>query len=133
MWGITGRGARLGDWRRSARTLHTGIARIAVRGPLEHAVLDISGELDFSSSQDAIDVASQLPHRIVSLDLAGLEFVDVAGARAIEQIRASRQELHGERPALLGATPAVERTLRFVRTRDRGIVVTDESRGMSHA
>ncbi|MCW2926301.1 MAG: hypothetical protein JWM86_269 [Thermoleophilia bacterium] len=128
MWGITGRGARLGDWRRSARTLHAGIARIAVRGPLEHAVLDISGELDFSSSGDAIDVAAQLPHRIVSLDLAGLEFVDVAGARAIERIREDRQALHGERPALLGACASVERTLRFVRTRDRGIVVADAPR-----
>lgn len=122
MWGITGRGARLGDGRRSGRTLQTGIARIAVRGPVEHAVLDISGELDFSSVEDAIDVAAQLPHRIVSIDLAGLEFVDGAGARAIEQIRVDRTRLHGERPAVIGANASVDRTLRFVRARDSRLV-----------
>lgn len=117
MWGITARGTRLGDGRRTGRTLHSGIARIAVRGPVEHAVLDISGELDFSSVDDAIDVLEQLPHRIASFDLAGLEFVDGAGARAIERMRDDRLALHGERPALIGTTSHVERTLRIVRQR----------------
>jgi len=98
------------------------MARIAVRGPVEHAVLDIAGELDFSSVDDAVDIVSHLPHRIVSLDLAGLEFVDGAGARAIERIRDDRMHSHGERPAVIGATPAVDRTLRFVRARDRRLV-----------
>lgn len=118
MWGITGRGARLGDGRRTGRTLHVGIARVTVRGPVEHAVLDIAGELDFSSVQDLVDIVGELPHRIVSLDLTGLEFIDGAGARAIEFIRDEREQLHGERPAVIGANAAVERTLRFVRTRD---------------
>jgi anti-anti-sigma regulatory factor len=103
--------------------LHTGIARIAVRGPVEHAVLDISGVLDFSSVDDALDVVAQLPHHIVSLDLAGLDFVDGAGARAIERMRLDRERLHGERPALIGASRAVERTLRFVRSRESRLVV----------
>lgn len=98
--------------------LQVGISRIAVRGPVEHAVLDISGELDFSSVQDTIDLLADLPHRIVSIDLAGLEFVDGAGARAIERIRDAREERHGERPAVIGASSSVERTLRFVRSRD---------------
>jgi anti-anti-sigma regulatory factor len=102
--------------------LHSGIARIAVRGPVEHAVLDISGELDFSSVEDAIDVVGQLPHHIVSFDLAGLDFVDGAGARAIERMRNDRARLHGERPALVGANAAVDRTLRFVRSRDSHLV-----------
>lgn len=123
MWGITARGTRLGDGRRTGRTLRTGIARIAIRGPVEHAVLDISGELDFSSVEDAIDVVSQLPHHVVSIDLAGLDFVDGAGARAIERIRHDRQELHGELPAVIGAAPSVERTLRFVRSRESHLLV----------
>lgn len=102
--------------------LQAGTARIAVRGPVEHAVLDIAGELDFSSVDEAVDIVSHLPHRIVSLDLAGLEFIDGAGARAIERIRDSRMQSHGERPALIGATPPVDRTLRFVRARDRRLV-----------
>ena len=117
MWGITGRTARLGDGRRAIRTMHAGIARIAVRGPVEHGVLEISGELDFSSVEDALDVVASLPHHMVSIDLAGLEFLDGAGARAIEQMRDDRALLHGERPAIIGASAAVDRTIRFVRSR----------------
>lgn len=124
MWGITARGARLGDGRRSGRTLTSGIARIAVRGPVEHAVLDIGGELDFSSVEDALEVVSMLPHRIVSIDLAGLDFVDGAGARCIEQVRVDRERLHGERPAVIGASEPVARTLRFVRNRDASLLTT---------
>ena len=118
MWGITGRGARLGDGRRSGRELLGGLTRIAVRGPLEHAVLDIAGELDFSAATNAVDVVRGVPHRIVSIDLAGLDFVDTAGARAIERIRSERADMHGERPALIGVSRAVERTLRLVRNRE---------------
>ena len=117
MWGITARGVRLGDGRRTGRLLHAGLARIAVRGPVEHAVLDLSGELDFSAASVAVEVVRGVSHHIVSIDLAGLEFVDTAGARAIEQIRAERTQRHGDRPALIGVSPAVERTLRLVRTR----------------
>jgi anti-anti-sigma regulatory factor len=123
MWGITARGTRLGEGRRTGRTLRTGIARIAVRGPVEHAVLDISGELDFSSVDDAIDVVAQLPHHIVSIDLAGLDFVDGAGARAIERIRQDRRSRHNELPAIIGANASVERTLRFVRSRESRLLV----------
>lgn len=118
MWGITGRGARLGDGRRTGRTLQVGTTRIAVRGPVEHAVLDLSGELDFANARDVLSVVRDLPHRLVSVDLAGLEFVDGAGARAIERLREDRSALHGERPAIIGASRSTERTLRFVRSRD---------------
>jgi anti-anti-sigma regulatory factor len=118
MWGITGRGARLGEGRRSGRTLQVGIARIAVRGPVEHAVLDIAGDLDFSNVRDVVDLVADMPHRIASIDLAGLDFLDGAGARGIELVRDEREHLHDVRPTLVGASRAVERTLRFVRTRD---------------
>ena len=120
MWGITGRGARLGDGRRTGRMLQVGISRVAVRGPVEHAVLDISGELDFSSTQAVIDLVGEMPHRIASIDLGGLDFIDGAGARGIELIRTEREHLHGERPRIEGASRSVDRTLRFVRSRDTG-------------
>jgi anti-anti-sigma regulatory factor len=96
---------------------------MTVRGPVEHAVLDISGELDFSSVDDMVDLVAHMPHHIVSIDLAGLEFVDGAGARAIEQVRDEREQRHHERPAIIGATPAVDRTLRFVRNRTARLTV----------
>jgi len=102
--------------------LHTGIVKISIRGPVEHGVLEISGELDLSGAIDAVEVVAALPHRLVSIDLAGLEFVDIAGARAIERIRADRDERHGERPALIGVPSSVERTLSFVRTRDEAML-----------
>ena len=86
-------------------------------------MLDISGELDFSSVDDALDVVGQLPHHVVSIDLAGLDFVDGAGAKAIERIRHDRRERHGELPAVIGASPAIERTLRFVRSREAKLLI----------
>lgn len=123
MWGITGRGARLGDGRRTGRTLQAGTTRIAVRGPVEHAVLDLSGELDFANAREVLELTRALPHRLVSIDLAGLEFVDGAGARAIERLRNERSQLQGERPAVIGASRSIERTLRFVRNRDGRLAV----------
>lgn len=117
MWGITARGVRLSDSRRSARALHAGLARVTVRGPLEHAVLEIAGELDFADVDTLLEVAASVPHHVVSIDLAGLDFVDGAGARALERLRDDRERLHGERPAVIGATRTVDRTLRFVRAR----------------
>ncbi|MCW2974484.1 MAG: hypothetical protein JWN72_2757 [Thermoleophilia bacterium] len=118
MWGITGRSMRLGDGRaRSMRTLHVGLARIVVRGPLEHAVLEVAGELDFSDVDQFVEQVATIPHRVVSLDLAGLEFLDGAGARAVEQVRRALEERHGELPAIIGATRAVDRTLTLVRKR----------------
>lgn len=99
--------------------MHAGLARVSVRGPVEHAVLEIGGELDFGDVDRLVALVGEVPHRIASIDLAALEFVDGAGARAIEQLRSDRVALHGERPAVIGATPPVERTLRFVRSRGR--------------
>ena len=99
------------------RTLHVGLARIVVRGPVEHAVLDVAGELDFGDVEAFVAQVAGFPHRIVSLDLAGLEFLDVAGARAIEQVRIDLEARHGARPAVIGANRAVDRTLALVRRR----------------
>ncbi|MCW2949348.1 MAG: hypothetical protein JWN41_361 [Thermoleophilia bacterium] len=98
--------------------MHAGLARIVVRGPLEHAVLEIAGELDFGDVDQFVEQIAVIPHRIVSLDLAELEFLDGAGARAIEQIRHDLARRQGERPAIIGATKAVDRTMGLVRRRD---------------
>jgi anti-anti-sigma factor len=117
MWGITGRSARIGDTRRQARTLHAGLARVAVRGPVEHAVLELSGELDFGGAHDLVPMVEAMPHRIVSVDVAALEFVDAAGVRALEAVRDLLEARQGERPAIIGSSRAVERTLRLVANR----------------
>lgn len=122
MWGITGRSSRVGGQRRAIRSVQVGLARLAVRGPVEHAVLELSGELDFSDAERMIELGMALPHRIVSIDLAGLDFVDAAGARAIDRLRDERTIRHGERPAIIGASRAVERTLRLVRSRSATLV-----------
>lgn len=122
MWGITGRGARSNGTKRSVRALQAGLARIAVRGPLEHGVLELSGELDFSDADHVLEIAAEFPHRIVSIDLAGLDFVDAAGARVIDAIRDECEARHGERPAVIGANRAVERTLRLVRSRTQALL-----------
>lgn len=122
MWGITGRSSRVGGQRRAIRSVQVGLARLAVRGPVEHAVLDLSGELDFSDAERVLELGTALPHRIVSIDLAGLDFVDGAGARAIDRIRDERTIRHGERPAIIGASRAVERTMRLVRSRSTTLV-----------
>src|SRR4051812_48052296 len=98
MWGITSRSSRIGERRRAIRSVQIGLARVAVRGPLEHAVLEISGELDFSDVDGVGRFIADVPHRIVSFDLAGLDFVDTAGARLIDAIREARLDAHGERP-----------------------------------
>lgn len=122
MWGITGRSSRVGGQRRAARSVQAGLARLAVRGPVEHAVLELSGELDFSDADRVLELGVALPHRIVSIDLAGLDFVDAAGARTIDRLRDERTIRHGERPAVIGASRAVERTLRLVRSRSSALV-----------
>ncbi len=123
MWGITGRGARIAAGRKTGRALQVGISRIAVRGPVEHSVLDIAGDLDFSNVHDVVELVDELPHHIAAIDLSGLEFVDGAGARGIEQIRRRREVRHDVRPTISGASRSVERTLRFVRGRDERLVL----------
>lgn len=122
MWGITGRSSRIGGQRRAFRWTQFGLARVAVRGPVEHAVLELSGELDFSNAEKVLELGAVLPHRIVSIDLAGLDFVDGAGAKVIDAIRDERTLRHGERPAIIGASRTIERTLRLIRTRRRELV-----------
>lgn len=114
MWGITGRGVRLGEGKRLGRAIQIGLVKIAVRGPVEHAVLDVSGELDFAHTEELLSFVEDLPHRIMSIEVTGLEFIDSAGVRVLEQISSERESLHGHRPEVTGARNAVARTMRYV-------------------
>jgi anti-anti-sigma regulatory factor len=87
---------------------------MVLRGPVEHAVLELSGELDFTYAADVGRVIAEHPHRIVTVDLSGLEFVDVPGARAIAALVQDLTERNGEAPDLHGVAPAVERALAMV-------------------
>lgn len=115
MWGFSSRGVRLGDVRRQGRCFQVGLVRVTLRGPAEHTVVELSGELDFTCADAVYETVSAQPHRIVSIDLASLEFVDGDGARMLMRLAAeiaSRQ--HGDRPSLTGARRPVERTMGLV-------------------
>jgi len=52
----------------------------------EHAVLTVSGELDMATGPallEAVDAAIQRPISRLSLDLAGVPFIDSGGVRAL--------------------------------------------------
>lgn len=116
MWGITGRSGRFADRRNSERIIRLGLARIAIRGPLEHATLELAGELDFSDADTVQQYVQDFPHKFVSIDLTGLDFIDTAGARAVISICDDRTQKHGRRPAVIGASKSIERTLKLVDT-----------------
>lgn len=114
MWGLTSRGARLTGSRRLGRVYDTGLLRITVRGPVEHAVVDIEGELDFTSASGAIRAVSVLPHQCRELNISALDFVDIAGVRALRTIVREVADRCGEEPAIVGMNPAVQRVFDVV-------------------
>jgi anti-anti-sigma regulatory factor len=81
---------------------------------MEHAVVDIDGELDFTSTADVVSTFSELPHRVVSIDVSSLEFVDVAGVRALRRVVRETGERWGSEPALVGARSTLTRTMSIV-------------------
>jgi len=97
--------------------MQVGLTRLTIRGPVEHAVIELSGELDFSNAQDVVATAVSQPHRFASVDVSGLEFIDSAGCRALKAIiRANAVD--GDVPQLVGTSLAVQRTLSLVGSRD---------------
>lgn len=114
MWGVSSRGARLGANRRQGRFFRIGLVRAAVRGPVEHAVVELEGELDFTCSDALFETICAQPHRIVSIDLSSLEFVDGDGARMLMALASELGHRQGERPTLVGARRPVRRTFGLV-------------------
>jgi len=76
---------------------------------MEHALLEVAGELDFTHAEMVVAAAGALPHRIVAFDLRELEFLDIAGARALGRLSREIAERTGAAPRVTGAAPAVER------------------------
>ena len=113
MWGVTSRGVRLDGDRRPGRSIEFGPARVTVRGPVEHAIVELDGELDFAVAADVRDHVRSLPHGVVTFDVSGLDFVDGAGARAVLSML---REVPADRrvSAIAGAVPHVRRTLALV-------------------
>ncbi len=89
MWGITSKAANAGATRKRSCSIGLGTARVIARGPVEHSVIEISGELDFTCSDDLIPAINSLERRVVEFDLSDLEFVDCAGVRALAEARIS--------------------------------------------
>lgn len=82
---------------------------MVVRGPAEHAVLELTGELDFTYARDIVARVAELPRRVVSIDLSGLEFVDAEGAKALSDIVTLVESRWGDTPEIIGTSTAVER------------------------
>ena len=122
MWGFASRGTRLADARRIGRTFDSGLVRATVRGSVEHAVIDIEGELDFTSAEEMTNVVGRLPHRIVMIDVSSLDFVDAAGVRSLRTIARCIEERTGGRPAITGMSAAVRRAFDLVVERQPALV-----------
>lgn len=102
--------------------MQVGLTRLTVRGPVEHAVIELSGELDFSDAEDVMAAVAALPHTVAAVDVSGLEFIDSGGCRALHAILRTGAA-GGLRPRLVGTSPAVQRTLSLVGARERETVV----------
>jgi anti-anti-sigma factor len=92
---------------------------VAVNRCQDQVMLCLTGELDLCQvhildQAVARVVAARPPARVVTADLAGLGFADVAGARAI---LAARQRLHaaGQEVRVLGVRDPVRRILALLR------------------
>ena len=112
MWGRL-RGASSS---RPVRTHTFGSLSITRRGPAEHTVLDLAGELDFAVADAAVDYMMGLPHNVVALDLAGLEFIDADGVRMLQDLALQRGDVSGigEPCTLLNSPPHVEKAFELV-------------------
>ncbi len=115
MWGISSRSERLGgDQRRTRRVYDSGLVRATLRGPIERTVLDIEGELDFTSADDLIIAVRAIEQPVKLIELQGLDFVDTAGARALRQAATLLQASQQTDISIVGAQPNVERVLQMV-------------------
>jgi anti-anti-sigma factor len=97
-----------------------GPARVTVRGPVEHAVVEFDGEVDFAVADDVRRHVRAMPHQVVAIDVSGLDFVDGAGARMVLDLLHDVSD--DRRAAAIGAAPAhVQRTLALV---ERSVALT---------
>lgn len=123
MWGLNSRTSRLGAGGRNERLATIGLTRLRIRGPVEHGVLEVAGELDFTCAEEVLDVAQKTDHRIAAMDLSQLEFVDSRGIRALQTMQSRFAERNnGAAPDLVGVRPEIRRTFEVVDQATRGRV-----------
>lgn len=115
MWGMSSRSERLGgDNRRARRVYDSGLMRATLRGPVERTVLDIEGELDFTSAEELIVAVRAIEQPVKLIELQGLDFVDAAGARALRHAAELLEAAQQTDISIVGAQPHVERVLQLV-------------------
>lgn len=78
------------------------------RGQAGCLTLELAGELDFSSVARVRAAVDRLGCDFDRVDVRDLDFIDVAGARLLDQLSGS------DRDRIIGARPGVARTLQLV-------------------
>ncbi len=113
MWGRIHRGE---NRHRQVRSRSFGRLRCSLRGPAEHTVLDLEGELDFAVDPEFAALVRALPQRIVAIDLSELEFIDAEGVALVTALARELGERAGlDEPAMItGASGPIERTFDLV-------------------
>lgn len=118
MWGLSSRGFGLGDRRRVGRVFELGLMRVVVRGPVEHTIVELAGELDFTCASELRRRVGEMPHHIAAIDLSQLDFIDGEGVVAVQALVRDRSSADSNPPLLTGMKSAVARTFALVAQRD---------------
>jgi hypothetical protein len=95
-------GGLLSGRRRQRRIVDGRVFTATLRGPAEHAVLELSGEFDFSKVDQFEHAVGSATCRVVSIDLTGLDFVDIAAIRCIRRVSAELARKANYVPAIEG-------------------------------
>lgn len=115
MWGISNRGARLAEGRRNSRTFVAGLTRIVLRGPVEHTLVELEGELDFTCTDEVMRAIEALPFRIAGIDVSQLDFVDSRGVEMLRDLANDIAVRHGrDRIEITGVPRHLQRTFDLV-------------------
>lgn len=115
MWGMTNRAVRLGASRARGAT-KVGLTQLAVRGPVEHSIVELAGEIDFTCIDAVIAEVTGLPNRVMSIDVSLLEFVDVDGVIGLKQLARilGQRDSHDESVPIVGMSARIARTFALV-------------------
>jgi hypothetical protein len=95
-------GGLLSGRRRLRRIVDGRVFSATLRGPAEHAVLELSGEFDFSKVDQFEHAVGAATCRVVTIDLTSLDFVDIAAVRSIQRVSADLARSAGYVPAIEG-------------------------------
>lgn len=118
MWAFSRRGSNWGD-HRTKRDMQVGLVRVHLRGPAEHTIVELEGELDFTCARELARRVLELPRNVVSVGLGELEFIDAEGVLALKDLLARLAERsEGPAPQLTDVRDPVKRTFALVERRE---------------